>query len=154
MSPDEVLVNHVTYGNQFYLWKKICRLLSHGLTALYLTPSSVIRKWIKYKKVKACLNYSWWKFLKKICDYGIRWCLLSFKKVQNTRQSQWRGSFTEFGGFDKTLKHKLSSIYRPCLSQVSCLRCGSILVSYRRSGIFEPFKWQIFLSLNSLKIFR
>ena len=37
---------------------------------------------------------------------------------------------------------------------MSSWHCGSILVSYTRGDKFEPFQWQIFLSLNSVKTFR
>ena len=41
---------------------------------------------------------------------------------------------SEFRVSDKSLKHELGSVYRTCLSHVSCWCCGSILVSYTRGG--------------------
>ena len=61
---------------------------------------------------------------------------------------------SEFWKSEKSLKHKLESIWRSCLSHVTYWHCGSILVSYTRDHKFQPFNWQIFLSLNSAKTFR
>ena len=61
---------------------------------------------------------------------------------------------SEFRKSEKSLKHKLESIWRSCLSHVTYWHCGSILVSYTRDHKFQPFNWQIFLSLNSAKTFR
>ena len=47
--------------------------------------------------------------------------------------------FTEFRESDKSLKHELGSIWRSCLSHVSCWHCGSILVSYTRGTRFTSF---------------
>ena len=59
--------------------------------------------------------------------------------------------FGEFRETDKSLKHELGSNLRSRLSHVSCWRCGSILVSHRRGGRFEPFYCndKYFVSLNS-----
>ena len=42
--------------------------------------------------------------------------------------------FTEFRESNKSLKHELDSISRSCLSHVSYLHCGTILVFYTRGG--------------------
>ena len=79
-------------------------------------------------------------------------------------QTQWTSSWMEGGEFiefsefseirecDKSLKQRLGSTLRSCLSHVSCWCCDSIQVSYTRGGSSEPFclNDQIFLSLKSL----
>ena len=77
----------------------------------------------------------------------------------------------EFGESDKSLKHELGSILRFCLSHVSCLRRGSILVFYTRGGwvaglrlftlmtnIFQGSQWKHLrklkwgIALNAIRI--
>ena len=48
-------------------------------------------------------------------------------------------TFTEFRESDKSMKHELRSIQRPCLSHMSCWCCASILVSYTRLAGSSPF---------------
>ena len=52
---------------------------------------------------------------------------------------------SEFGEFDKSLKHELESVLRSCLSPVSYWHCGSILVCYTRDIGSNPFNDKYFL---------
>ena len=134
-----------------YLLWKCCWVF----TTVRFTWVKQCSKWFMGKVSKranvqfSSLSFKWnlwssWNVLLQITPNWSR-CRCSTKKwARNLLREKFTGnggrnwSFPlieqEFRETDKSLKHELGSVKRSCLLHVSCLHCGSILVSYKRSG--------------------
>ena len=84
-------------------------------------------------------NLSLWTFTDSLPGWKIYIVEKKSKRNMFAKLYSENKNENEFRESEKSLKHEWRSIYRSCLSQVSCWCCGSILVSYTGGGRFEPF---------------
>ena len=70
---------------------------------------------------------------------GFHWNRRKLMEFSRNGMERKFSEFIEFKESDKSLRHELGSTQRSCLSHLSCMCCGSILVSDTRDSRFELF---------------
>ena len=98
---------------------------------------------VSQKSTISCLKSKSFGTFLKLCGITRHWPLAK-NSIAVLENNKWVRTliefivFSEFRESNKSMKYKLGSNERSCLTQVSCWCCDSILVSCTRGRRFEP----------------